>query len=56
MHWNIIGSNLPYEILIEGEYFLKSKKSNSIGSEQTHEEDISRFDPLGLNEWFKKNC
>jgi len=44
------------EILIEGEYFLKSKKSNSIGSEQTHEEDISRFDPLGLNEWFKKNC
>lgn len=43
------------ERLIEGEYFLKSKKNNS-NSEESEGEDMSKFDPLGLNEWFKLNC
>ncbi len=44
------------ERLIEGEYFLKSKKNNNSNSEGSEGEDMSKFDPLGLNEWFKLNC
>lgn len=41
------------EMLVDGEYFLKMKKSSD-GEEDTSNKNYS--DPLGLDEWYKDNC
>ncbi len=41
------------EMLVDGEYFLKMKKTNEQEEDTSHK---NYSDPLGLDEWYKANC